>query len=298
MFCVCRHPFRQRFGAPAVVAKRQARDGGQHTLCSAARGRSHVLGTRQPSPRDGGSDGGRLLLRQWRHLQRHAEQDCNRCGSSSNHTSTLEYAGRARNATSDAVRRNPTLPVHALLQARSARHGRSTSHSPRRTSWAACRPSTRRSRRAACPRTTAATRTATRNHGASPPTGGTTATFRDAQSREVHTDGSPLNSRAAPSAVHAPLLVGLLRASGPRVCAADDEWRTCRIGRIVCRAQCNSALRCCQSTTAVECRLRPGAGTERVQRRWRDERRRLRDPPGVRRRVCRNERLRQLHLRA
>jgi len=131
---------------PCLVAKRQARDGGPHTLCPAARGRSHVLGTRQPSPRDGGSDGGRLLLRQWRHLQRHSEQDCNRCGSSSNHTSTLAYAGRARDASSGTVRRNPTLPVPALLQARSARHGRSTSHSPQRTHWAACRPSTRRSR--------------------------------------------------------------------------------------------------------------------------------------------------------
>ena len=143
---LCRHPLSSKFGAPAVVAKRQARDGGQHTLCPAARGRSHVLGTRQPSPRDGGSDGGRLLLRQWRHLQRHSEQDCNRCGSSSNHTSTLAYAGRARGASSEAVRRNPTLPVHALLQARSARHGRSTSPSPRRTRWAACRPSARRRR--------------------------------------------------------------------------------------------------------------------------------------------------------
>ena len=143
---VCRHPLSSKFGAPAVVAKRHARDGGQHTLCSAARGRSHVLGTRQPSPRDGGSDGGRLLLRQWRHLQRHSEQDCNRCGSSSNHTSTLAYAGRARGASSEPVRRNPTLPVHALLQAPSARHGRSTSPSPRRTRWAACRPRTRRSR--------------------------------------------------------------------------------------------------------------------------------------------------------
>ena len=139
---------------------------------------------------------------------------------------------------------------------------------------------------------------ATRNHGASPPTGGTTATFRDAQSREVYPDGSPLNSRAASSAVHAPLLVGLLRASGPRMCAADDEWRTCRIGRIACRAQCNSALRCCQGTTAVECGLRPGAGTERVQRRRRDGPWLLPDAPGVRRRVCRNDRLRQLHLRA
>ena len=107
-----------------------------------------------------------------------------------------------------------------------------------------------------------------------------------------------MNSRAAPSAVHAPLLVGLLRASGPRMCAADDEWRTCRIGRIVCRAQCNSALRCCQSTTAVECRLRPGAGTERVRRRRRDGPWLLPDAPGVCRRVCRNDRLRQLHLRA
>ena len=107
-----------------------------------------------------------------------------------------------------------------------------------------------------------------------------------------------MNSRAAPSAVHAPLLVDLLRASGPRMCAADDEWRTCRIGRIVCRAQCNSALRCCQSTTAVECGLRPGAGTERVRRRRRDGPWLLPDAPGVRRRVCRNDRLRQLHLRA
>ena len=116
------------------------------TAVLSARGHFHVLGTRQLYRRDGGSDGGRLLLRQWRHLQRHAEQDCNRCGSSSNHSSTLEYAGRARNASSEAVRKNPTLPVHALLQARSARHGRSTSHSPRRTRWAACRPTTRRSR--------------------------------------------------------------------------------------------------------------------------------------------------------
>ena len=107
-----------------------------------------------------------------------------------------------------------------------------------------------------------------------------------------------MNSRAAPSAVHAPLLVGLLRASGPRMCAADDEWRTCRIGRIVCRAQCNSALRCCQGTTAVECGLRPGAGTERVRRRRRDGPWLLPDAPGVRRRVCRNDRLRQLHVRA
>ena len=116
--------------------------------------------------------------------------------------------------------------------------------------------------------------------------------------RERYTDGSPLNSRAAPSAVHAPLLVGLLRASGPRMCAADDEWRTCRIGRIVCRARCNSALRCCQGKTAVECGLRPGAGTERVRRRRRDGPWLLPDAPGVRRRVCRNDRLRQLHLRA
>jgi len=116
------------------------------TAVLSARGHFHVLGTRQLYRRDGGSDGDRLLLRQWCHLQRHAEQDCNRCGSSSNHTSTLEYAGRARNATSDVVRRNPTLPVHALLQARSARHGHSTSHSPRRTRWAACRPTPRRSR--------------------------------------------------------------------------------------------------------------------------------------------------------
>ena len=123
-----------------------SQEGGQHTLCPAARGRFHVLGTRQLSRRDGGSDGDRLLLRQWRHLQRHSEQDCNRCGSSSNHTSTLAYAGRARGASSEAVRRNPTLPLHALLQARSARHGRSTSPSPRRTRWAACRPTTRRSR--------------------------------------------------------------------------------------------------------------------------------------------------------
>ena len=83
-----------------------SQEGGQHGLCPAARGRFHVLGTRQLSRRDGGSDGDRLLLRQWRHLQRHAEQYCNRCGSSSNHTSTLEYAGRARNAISEAVRRN------------------------------------------------------------------------------------------------------------------------------------------------------------------------------------------------
>ena len=140
-------PLSSKVGAPAAWSlKRQARDRSQHTLCSAARGHFHVLGTRQLSRRDGGSDGGRLLLRQWRHLQRHSEQDCNRCGSSSNHTSTLAYAGRARGASSEAVRRNPTLPVHALLQARSARHGRSTSPSPRRTRWAACRPSTRRSR--------------------------------------------------------------------------------------------------------------------------------------------------------
>ena len=83
-----------------------SQEGGQHGLCPAARGRFHVLGTRQLSRRDGGSDGDRLLLRQWRHLQRRTEQDCNRCGSSSNHTSTLEYAGRARNAISEAVRRN------------------------------------------------------------------------------------------------------------------------------------------------------------------------------------------------
>ena len=107
-----------------------------------------------------------------------------------------------------------------------------------------------------------------------------------------------MNSRAAPSAVHAPLLVGLLRASGPRMCAADDEWRTCGIGRIVCRAQYTSALHWCQSKTAVECGPRAGAGTERVRRRQRDEQRLPRDPSGVRRRVCRNDRLRQLHLRA
>ena len=36
--------------------------------------------------------------------------------------------------------------------------------------------------------------------------------------RERYTDGSPLNSRAAHSAVHVPLLVGLLRVSGPQIC--------------------------------------------------------------------------------
>ena len=146
MFCLQAPPFVKGWCPWRGREAAASQDSGQHTLCPAARGRFHVLGTRQLSRRDGGSDGDRLLLRQWRHLQRHTEQDCNRCGSSSNHTSTLEYAGRARNASSEAVRRNPTLPVHALLQARSARHGRSTSHSPRRTRWAACRPSTRRSR--------------------------------------------------------------------------------------------------------------------------------------------------------